>query len=191
MKKLIILDRDGVINEDSDKYIKTPDEWVPIPGSLEAIAILKATGWTVAVATNQSGLARGLFDERALRGINVKMERALGKLGARLDLLVWCPHSDRDCCECRKPKPGLYKKISRFFGCALKDVPVVGDSRRDLQAAVEVGARPILVRTGKGENTLEAGLSGLGAIVYSNLNEAVLALVDAKPYGSLQSDELN
>jgi len=174
--KLIILDRDGVINEDSDAFIKSPDEWIPLPGSLEAIAHLKHAGWTVAVATNQSGIARGLFSEDALHAMHKKMARLLDELGARIDYITWCPHGPDQGCDCRKPLPGMYQQIARHFGCSLKGVPVVGDSARDLEAAVAVGARPILVRTGKGERTLAAGKMPEGTHVVTNLAEAVAFL---------------
>ncbi|MFP4295181.1 MAG: D-glycero-beta-D-manno-heptose 1,7-bisphosphate 7-phosphatase, partial [Halothiobacillaceae bacterium] len=151
--RLIILDRDGVINQDSDEYVKSVDEWIPLPGALEAIARLKQAGWTVAVATNQSGIAHGLFDEDALRAMHEKMARLLAELGARIDYITWCPHGPDDGCDCRKPRPGLYQQIARHFDCSLENVPVVGDSARDLEAAVAVGARPVLVLTGKGART--------------------------------------
>lgn len=175
--KLIILDRDGVINEDSDSYIKSPEEWIPIPGSLEAIASLKLAGWMVAVATNQSGLARGFFDQTTLEAIHTKMHRALLEYNTRIDYLVWCPHGPYDVCDCRKPKPGLYRQISDYFKAKLTGVPVVGDSSRDLIAAASVGARPILVRTGKGNKTLSNGQLPQGSSVYADLNEVAQSLL--------------
>jgi D-glycero-D-manno-heptose 1,7-bisphosphate phosphatase len=177
--KLIILDRDGVINQDSDAYIKSPDEWMPIPGSLKAIADLKAAGWTVAIATNQSGLARGLLDEAALHAIHAKMSDALAELQGGIDYLVWCPHGPDDECDCRKPRPGLYQQIAHHFGCALTDAPVIGDSKRDLEAAVAVGARPVLVTTGKGQRTATAGQLPKGTQVHADLHAAVTALLAA------------
>lgn len=144
---LIILDRDGVINQDSDAFIKAPSEWIPIPGSLQAIAALNASDWTVAVATNQSGLARELFDVDMLDSIHQTMHRALAEHQAKIDYLVICPHGPRDQCDCRKPRPGLYEKVAYHFRCSLQNVPIVGDSKRDLDAAVAVGAQPILVKT--------------------------------------------
>jgi len=176
LKKLIILDRDGVINQDSDSYIKSPEEWIPIPGSLEAIASLKLAGWKVAVATNQSGLARGLFDQSTLNAIHTKMHRELLNHNTNIDYLVWCPHGPDDMCACRKPKPGLYRQISRYFRVELTDVPVVGDSSRDLIAAASVGARPILVRTGKGNKTLSNEQLPQGSSVYANLSEVAKSL---------------
>jgi D-glycero-D-manno-heptose 1,7-bisphosphate phosphatase len=175
--KLIILDRDGVINQDSDAYIKSPDEWIPIPGSLQAIAALKATGWTVAIATNQSGLARGLFDEPTLQAIHAKMSDALAELQGAIDYLVWCPHGPDDECDCRKPRPGLYQQIAHHFDCALTGASVIGDSKRDLEAAVAVGARPVLVTTGKGQRTVAAGQLPAGTQVYTDLHAAVTALL--------------
>lgn len=178
--KLVILDRDGVINQDSDAYIKSPDEWIPIPGSLQAVAALKAAGWTVAVASNQSGLARGLFDEPTLQAIHAKMRGALAEQQASIDYLVWCPHGPDDECDCRKPRPGLYLQIARHFDCVLNDVAVIGDSKRDLEAAVAVGARPVLVTSGKGQRTAAAGQLPAGTRVYSDLHAAVTALLAAE-----------
>jgi D-glycero-D-manno-heptose 1,7-bisphosphate phosphatase len=175
--KLVILDRDGVINQDSDEYIKTPAEWLPIPGSLQAIASLKTAGWTVAIATNQSGLARGLFDTRALDAIHQTMHCALAKYEAEIDFLVWCPHGPYDQCECRKPKPGLYHHIAAHFCCSLYNVPVIGDSKRDLDAAVAVGAQPILVQTGKGLRAITAGQLPAATQTYADLQAAVTALL--------------
>ena len=175
--KLIILDRDGVINEDSDSYIKSPEEWIPILGSLEAIASLKLAGWKVAVATNQSGLARGLFDQSTLNTIHTKMHSALLDHNTSIDYLVWCPHGPDDMCDCRKPKPGLYRQISDYFKVKLTGVPVVGDSSRDLIAATSVGARPILVRTGKGNRTLSNEQLPQGSSVYADLNEVAKLLL--------------
>ncbi len=152
----LILDRDGVINQDSDAYIKGPEEWIPIPGSLEAIARLNRHGYRVAVATNQSGLARGLFDLDRLNAIHQKMARALEQLGGGIEALFFCPHGPDEGCECRKPKPGLLLEIEERFGLDIREIPVVGDSYRDLEAAWAVGAQPILVRTGKGGRTLAA-----------------------------------
>ena len=151
--RYIILDRDGVINQDSDQYIKSPEEWIPLPGSLEAIARLNQAGFAVAVATNQSGIARGLFDELALNAMHQKLHHELSRFGAHLDLIAYCPHGPDDGCSCRKPEPGLYLQIAARWGISLEGVPIVGDSLRDLQAALTVGANPILVRTGKGRET--------------------------------------
>ncbi len=175
--KLIILDRDGVINQDSDEFIKTVDEFIPLPGSLEAIARLNQSGYRVAIATNQSGIARGLYDIATLNAMHDKLRRLLSNLGAGIDMIAFCPHGPNDNCSCRKPKPGLYEEIANRFELSLKDVPVIGDSLRDLEAAKEVGSRPILVRTGKGMRTLEKGEGLEGVAVYDDLAAAVFALL--------------
>lgn len=175
--KLVILDRDGVINQDSDQFIKTPDEWKPIPGSLEAIAKLNHTGFRVVVASNQSGIGRGLFDMAALNAINDKMYRALGQFGGRIDALFYCPHAAEADCDCRKPKPGMFLDIAQRFNVSLKGVPSVGDSLRDLEAASAAGAQPILVLTGKGKKTKAAGGFPDGTRVYADLAEAVRRIV--------------
>ena len=149
--KLIILDRDGVINIDSDQFIKSPDEWKPIPGSLEAIARLTREGWRVVVATNQSGLARGLFEMATLNAIHAKMHKAVAQMGGRIEAVFYCPHAAEMNCECRKPKSGLFNEIATRYGRDLQGVPSIGDSLRDLEAAVSVGAKPLLVKTGKGD----------------------------------------
>lgn len=150
--KLVILDRDGVINEDSDHYIKSPDEWKPIPGSLEAIAKLNQAGYQIAVATNQSGIGRGLYDMDTLNAIHEKFHRLLNKVGGHVDAIFFCPHTDADSCTCRKPLPGMIEQIALRYGISIKGVPIVGDSVRDLVAGVAVGAEPHLVLTGKGES---------------------------------------
>ena len=148
--KLVILDRDGTINADSDEFIKSPQEWQPLPGSLEAIARLNHAGWHVAVASNQSGLGRGLFDVASLNAMHAKMHKMLAALGGRIDAVFYCPHTEDDKCSCRKPLPGLYEQIGERFGVELKGVPVVGDALRDMQAAAAAGCEPHLVLTGKG-----------------------------------------
>lgn len=167
--KLIILDRDGVINEDSDDYIKSPEEWVPIPGSLEAITSLNQGGYRVVVATNQSGLGRGLFDIETLNRIHAKMHRRLAALGGTIDAIFYCPHTPGDHCTCRKPEPGLLREISARLKTNLDDVPCVGDTLRDLQAARSVGCQPILVRSGKGERTIEQGKDLKNVAIFANL----------------------
>jgi D-glycero-D-manno-heptose 1,7-bisphosphate phosphatase len=171
--KLIILDRDGVINFGSAQFIKSPEEWKPIPGSLEAIARLTREGWRVVVATNQSGLARGLFEMATLNAIHAKMHKAVMQAGGRIEAVFYCPHSAEMECGCRKPKPGLFAEIAARYGRDLNDVPAVGDSLRDLQAAASVGARPVLVKTGKGEKTLAAGGLPEDTPVFADLREAV------------------
>lgn len=153
--KLVILDRDGVINHDSDQYIKSVDEWKPIPGSLAAIARLNQAGYRVVVATNQSGVGRGLFETDTLIAIHDKMLKSLAQVGGRIDAIFFCPHTNTDNCECRKPKPGMLKEIAARFNADLAGVPAIGDSLRDLQAAIAVGAQPMLVLTGKGRKTVD------------------------------------
>lgn len=175
--KLIILDRDGVINYDSDQFIKSPDEWRPIPGSLEAIARLNHAGFRVVVATNQSGLGRGLFDMATLIAINDKMHKALAQLGGRIDAVFYCPHTADSACDCRKPKPGMLIEIGNRFGTELTGVPCVGDSVRDLQAAAAVDAQPILVLSGKGEKTLRDGVFPPNTVIFPDLAFVVTALL--------------
>jgi D-glycero-D-manno-heptose 1,7-bisphosphate phosphatase len=157
--KLIILDRDGTINEDRDDYVKSADEWEPIPGSLEAIARLNHAGWHTVVATNQSGLGRGLFDMAALNAMHVKMNQQLAHFGGRIDAVFFCPHAPADACDCRKPAPGLIQLIGQRYGVHLENVPVVGDSLRDLQAAQALGCPLHLVLTGKSEGLEPAQLA--------------------------------
>lgn len=167
--KIIVLDRDGVINFDSDQFIKSPEEWKPIPGSLEAIARLNEAGWRVVVASNQSGVGRGLFDMDTLNAINEKMVKAIGQRGGRLDAVFFCPHAADSTCACRKPKPGMFLEIAERFNVDLKGMPVVGDSLRDLQAGVAVGCKPYLVLTGKGAKTqLDPDLPD-GTMIYPDL----------------------
>ena len=175
--KLVILDRDGVINHDSAAYIKSPEEWKPIAGSLEAIALLSQAGYRVLVATNQSGVGRGLFEMATLNAIHDKMHRALGLAGGRIDGIFYCPHAHDAGCNCRKPKPGLLEEIAHRFGVSLEGVPFIGDSLRDLQAAVAVGAQPILVLTGKGKKTRKDGDLPEGTVVYDDLAAAVRSLL--------------
>jgi D-glycero-D-manno-heptose 1,7-bisphosphate phosphatase len=167
--KLVVLDRDGTINHDSDQYIKSPAEWKPIKGSLEAIARLTQAGWRVVVATNQSGIARGLFDTATLNAIHDTMHRAVHQAGGRIDAIFFCPHKNDDNCECRKPKPGMLHEIARRLNVELEGVPMVGDALRDLQAAAAVGGKPILVLTGKGRKTRDAGGLPQGTAVYPDL----------------------
>lgn len=175
--KLVILDRDGVINYDSDHFIKSPDEWKPIPGSLEAIAELNQAGFRIALATNQSGIGRGLFDMATLNAIHDKMHRALAQQGGRIDALFYCPHAAEDHCACRKPKPGMIEEIARRFGTDLDGVPTVGDSLRDLQAGLPLGAKPILVLTGKGLATQAAGGLPENTHICANLAEAARYII--------------
>ena len=173
--KLVILDRDGVINHDSEAYIRSPAEWKPIPGSLEAIAKLTQAGFHVVVATNQSGVGRGLFEMATLNAIHDKMHRAVGQAGGRIDAVFYCPHAEEAQCHCRKPRPGLLEEIGRRFNVSLKGVPCIGDALRDLEAASAVEAQPVLVLTGKGKKTRDERLPP-GTLVYADLGEAVKSL---------------
>ncbi len=172
-KKLVILDRDGVINFDSDDYIKSPSDWRPIPGSLEAIARLNQHGYHVAVATNQAGISRGLFDMKALNAIHQKLHLSAQSVGAHIDAIFFCPHAADEFCDCRKPRPGMLQAIGKRFGVSLKGVPMVGDALRDMHAALEVGCDLYLVKTGKGERTLEKGGLPPGTQIYDNLAAVV------------------
>ena len=171
--RLAILDRDGVINYDSEAFIKTPDEWKPIPGSLDAIARLTQAGYRVVVATNQSGIGRGLLDMGALNAINDKMCKAAHQAGGRIDAMFFCPHANTDHCGCRKPATGMFKEISERFGLGLSGVPAIGDSLRDLEAAAAVDAIPILVLTGKGKKTKAENTLPEGTRIFPDLSAAV------------------
>jgi len=175
--KLIVLDRDGVINHDSAQFIKSPDEWRPIPGSLEAIARLNHAGYRVVIATNQSGIGRGLFDMATLNAIHEKMHRGLALVGGRIDALFYCPHAADSQCECRKPAIGMLKEIGLRFGVDMTGVPCIGDGIRDLQAAEGVGAQPMLVLTGKGEKTLREGNIPKSTVIFPDLAFAASALL--------------
>lgn len=146
--KLIILDRDGVINYDSYHYIKSPEEWIPIPGSLAAIAKLYQAGWCIVVATNQSGIARGLYSHQILAAIHNKMQTMVEEAGGKIDRIFYCPHHPEDACQCRKPQPGLIKQIAEYYGIALKNVPFIGDKWTDAETALVAGCQPILVESG-------------------------------------------
>ena len=167
--RLVILDRDGVINHDSEQFIKRPDEWKPIPGSLEAIARMNQAGYRVVVATNQSGIGRGLFDMAALNAMHDKMHKLLWQVGGRIDATFFCPHTAVEQCQCRKPEPGMLHDIATRYNVRLKGVPLVGDSLRDLQAAAAAGCEPFLVLTGKGEKTRTAGNLPPGSLVFADL----------------------
>lgn len=181
--KLVILDRDGVINRDSDDYIKSLDEWQPIEGSIEAIAHLHRNGFTVVVATNQSGLARGLFDLDDLEAMHGKLTDLVAEAGGEIAAIFYCPHGPDDRCNCRKPKSGLIDAIEAEFDTSAEGVPLVGDSLRDLQCGQSKSCVPLLVKTGKGERTLaklaespEEGLAGLA--VFENLAAAAPYIVE-------------
>jgi D-glycero-D-manno-heptose 1,7-bisphosphate phosphatase len=175
--KLIVLDRDGTINHDSDQFIKSPDEWRPIPGSLEAIARLHHAGFRVVIATNQSGVGRGLYDMATLNAIHEKMHRAVAQAGGRIDAVFFCPHAADSKCECRKPRAGMLQEIGKRFNVDLAGVPCIGDGLRDLQAAEAVGAQPMLVLTGKGERTLRDGGFPRSTVIFPDLAFAAAALL--------------
>ncbi|MDR0736486.1 MAG: D-glycero-beta-D-manno-heptose 1,7-bisphosphate 7-phosphatase [Zoogloeaceae bacterium] len=175
--KLVILDRDGVINFDSAQYIKNPAEWKPIPGALEAVARLNQAGYRVVVITNQSGIGRGLFDMDTLNAIHEKMHQALFAVGGRIDAIFYCPHPADSDCACRKPKPGLFKQLAERLNVHLAGVPAIGDSLRDLEAAAAAGCQPILVLTGKGEKTREEGHLPPNTLEFADLAAAVAHLL--------------
>ena len=178
-RRLVILDRDGVINHDSPDFIKSPDEWLPIDGSPEAIGTLSAAGFDVAVASNQSGVGRKLLDKPTLEAIHDKMLAIVREAGGDISQITYCPHHPDEGCECRKPKPGMLKELSRRYGVPLTHVPVIGDSLRDIDAAIAVDARPIVVRTGNGAKTVAAlEARGDSVEVFEDLAAAVAALVD-------------
>jgi len=167
--KLLMLDRDGVINQDSEQFIKSPAEWKPIKGSIEAIARLTQAGWRIVVATNQSGIARGLLDMSMLNAIHDAMHKAVVQAGGRIEAVFFCPHTADSNCECRKPLPGMLQEIERRMNLSIAGMPFVGDSLRDLRAATAAGARPVLVLTGKGAKTREAGGLPEGTEIFADL----------------------
>ncbi|MDE1179569.1 D-glycero-beta-D-manno-heptose 1,7-bisphosphate 7-phosphatase [Paraburkholderia sp.] len=173
-RKVVILDRDGVINVDSDAFIKSPDEWVALPGSLEAISRLNQAGYRVAIATNQSGIGRGLFDMAALNAMHLKMHKMAAAVGGRIDAVFFCPHTAEDHCECRKPKPGMLKMVAERFEVDPSHTPVVGDAMRDLQAGAALGHPVHLVLTGKGKKTLAGGNLPEGTRVHDDLRAFAL-----------------
>ena len=177
--KLVILDRDGTINADSDDFVKTADEWLPLPGSLEAIAKLNHAGWHVVVVSNQSGLGRGLFDVASLNAMHAKMHKLLAAHGGRIDAVFYCPHSPDEACNCRKPLPGLFEQVGERYGVDLKDVPCVGDSLRDVQAGAAVGCEPHLVLSGRAAHLDEAQLQHmLAAVPHSQVHRDLAGFVD-------------
>lgn len=175
--KLVILDRDGVINYDSEQFIKSPDEWKPIPGSLDAIAALSQAGYRVVVASNQSAVGRGLIEMTTLNAIHTKMHKLVALAGGRIEAVFFCPHPADSKCECRKPRAGLFGQIADRFHIDLSNVPAIGDSPRDIEAAIEAGARPILVRTGKGVKTSAKDGLPPDVLVFDNLADAARALI--------------
>ena len=177
--KLIILDRDGVINHDSDQFIKSPEEWQPIDGSLDAIAFLTQAGYTIAVATNQSGIARGYFNVQTLNEMHAKMHKLVRQAGGEISGIWFCPHTADRNCDCRKPKPGMVLDILDRFQALASETYLVGDSLRDLQAIASAGGQPILVRTGKGMKTLEKDGGNLpqGTQIFDSLLDFAVHLV--------------
>lgn len=175
--KLVILDRDGVINEDHDKFIKNPDEWIPILGSLDAIALLNKHGYTIAVATNQSGIARGLYSIETLDAIHTKMHQAVKAANGHIEAVYYCPHVNEDNCECRKPKSQMAHDIAEQFSVKLDGVPGIGDSLRDLQSFANAGCQPMLVLTGKGEKTLSENGLPENTLVFNDLAEAAQHII--------------
>jgi D-glycero-D-manno-heptose 1,7-bisphosphate phosphatase len=177
-ERVVLLDRDGVINEDSDAYVKSPDEWTPIPGSLEAIARLSGAGFRVAIVSNQSGLARGLFDLSKLGRIHQKLRDLLARQGGRVEMIAFCPHAPTQDCECRKPQPGLLKSVGQRLGVTLEGIPFIGDSFTDVQAARSLGMEPWLVLTGKGRMVLESESRLLGGVkIVADLRGVVEELI--------------
>lgn len=181
-QQLVILDRDGVINQDSDNYIKSPDEWQAIEGSLEAIAKLTQAGYKVVVCTNQSGIGRGLFDTDTLNAMHTKMHQQLARFGGEINAVFFCPHTDEDACRCRKPATGMYEDVAKRFKLnhALQGIAVVGDSLRDLVGAVTLGAEPHLVLTGKGYKTREKGGLPPYTAVHADLSAFVQHFLNIK-----------
>ena len=177
--KLIILDRDGVINHDSDQFIKSPEEWQPIDGSLDAIAFLTQAGYTIAVATNQSGIARGYFNVQTLNEMHAKMHKLVRQAGGEISGIWFCPHTADSNCDCRKPKPGMVLDILDRFQAQASETYLVGDSLRDLQAIASAGGKPILVRTGKGMKTLAQDSENLpqGTQIFDSLLDFAVHLV--------------
>lgn len=174
---LVIIDRDGVINEDSDEYIKSVAEWRPIAGSLEAIAALHRAGWRIAVVTNQSGVGRGLYDEETLAAIHDHMRERVRAAGGDLAGIYYCPHLPDAGCDCRKPRPGMFRQLERELGLSVRGAPCIGDRISDVRAAEGVGAHPMLVRTGAGAQT-EAVLGKTTLLVYDDLWAAARALLE-------------
>jgi len=180
MKPLIILDRDGVINQDSDNYIKSPEEWIPIEGSIKAIALLKQAGYYVAIATNQSGISRGYYDVDTLHAMHRKMAHLLKNDATEIDYIAFCPHGPNDNCSCRKPKAGMLYEIADHFNADLSQTTMVGDTLGDMRAAHAAGANFVLVKTGKGERVLATGELAKSVPVYDNLLAYVHELIQLR-----------
>jgi D-glycero-D-manno-heptose 1,7-bisphosphate phosphatase len=167
--KLLILDRDGTLNRSRDDYVASPEEWEPLPGAMEAVARLNQGGWHVVLATNQSGIGRSLFDMTALNAIHAKMHRQLAAVGARVDAVFFCPHTEEDACDCRKPAPGLFHQIAERFGVSVEKLPAAGNALRHVEAATAAGCPAHLLLTGKSEHLRERVGDGL------NVDYSVLA----------------
>ena len=165
-----------MINQDSDAYIKSLEEWIPIPGSIEAIAQLSKAGWTVAVATNQSGIARGYYPLATLEAMHARLRALVAAQGGEVGYIVHCPHGPDDGCDCRKPKPGMLRAIAEHYQVDLAGVWFVGDSKGDLEAALAVDAQPVLVKTGKGLKTLEKGVAQ-NTLIFDDLAAIARALI--------------
>jgi len=176
-EKLIVLDRDGVINYDSDNYIKTVDEWIPLPGSMEAIGKLTQAGYKIAVATNQSGISRGYFSIETLNAMHDKMIKLADEHGGKFDFIAYCPHGPDDECDCRKPLPGLIHQVETTLGISAKGCYMVGDSLRDLEAGAAAGLKPVLVKTGKGQRTLEKNIGLENALIFDDLASFITSFV--------------
>jgi len=174
--KLLILDRDGVINQDSDAYIKSVEEWIPIPGSIDAIAQLSKAGWTVAIATNQSGIARGYYDLATLDAMHARLRELVAEQGGEVGLIVYCPHGPDEGCDCRKPKPGMLKTIAEHYAVDLAGVWFVGDSKGDLEAALAVDCQSVLVMTGKGQKTRNTPLPA-NTLIFDDLAAVAAELI--------------
>ena len=177
MLKLLILDRDGVINYDSDAYIKSVAEWIPLPGSIEAIAQLSKAGWTVAIAPHQSGIARGYYDIATLDAMHARLRTLVAEQGGEVGLVVYCPHGPDEGCDCRKPKPGMLKTIAEHYNVPLAGIWFVGDSLGDLEAAKAVDSQPVLVKTGKGEKTQAKNLP-VGTLIFDDLAAVAAELIN-------------
>lgn len=179
--KLVILDRDGVINADSDLYIKTVAEWQALPGSIDAIARLSRAGYRIAVATNQSGIARGMFDEITLSNMHSKMRALVEEAGGHIDVVCYCPHGPDEQCRCRKPATGLLEQIAEELGQSVRNAWLVGDHEKDIRMAVSAGCKPLLVRTGKGAATEQMLSASLRAqtLVFDDLAAASAYILQA------------
>lgn len=174
---MLILERDGVINEEPEEFVASPADWQPIPGSVEAIARANSAGYHVVIASNQPGLAQGRFDIDTLNAIHQRMFTELSVAGGHVDAVFFCPHAPQDKCQCRKPQPGMLLEIGTRFHADLQDVQVIGNSLGDIQAARAAGAQPVLVRTGKWQQTMQHKQELVGVSVYENLAAAVDALL--------------